>query len=104
MPYLTDGAHFNGPGGLAFAADGSLYLVELAGDRLVKLDAGGNDLWTVGEPGVEGSDNADFISPNDVDIDSSGNAYVVDTWNYRIQEFSSSGSLHRHPGRNEWYW
>ena len=51
VPYLTDGTHFNEPGGVAVARDGSIYVVEGYGQRLVKLDAAGNPLWAIGEPG-----------------------------------------------------
>ena len=40
VPYLTDDYHYNNPIGVAAAADGSLYIAEDNGHRLVKLNAG----------------------------------------------------------------
>ena len=43
--------------------------------------------------------NGYFYEPQDADFDSSGNIYVVDTYNHRVQKFNSSGSyLSKHAG------
>lgn len=42
--------------------------------------------------GTEGSGNGQFELPNGVAVDASGNVYVADTNNSRIQKFTSSGS------------
>jgi DNA-binding beta-propeller fold protein YncE len=41
--------------------------------------------------GQEGSGDGQFINPFGVATDSSGNVYVADTYNHRIQKFSSNG-------------
>ena len=38
--------------------------------------------------GAYGSGDGQFNSPKGVAVDGSGNVYVADTWNYRIQKFS----------------
>ncbi len=91
VPYLTDGYHYHGPAGVAVADNGNIYLVESDGTRLIKLNAGGEPQWTIGEPGIPGDDNAHFSDPKDVDIDSSERVYVADTWNHRVQVFDSTG-------------
>lgn len=101
VPYLTDGSHYNRPTGFVRSTGGSMYLIEGYGDRLDKLDSGGNLLWSVGEAGVEGSGNDHFISPNDVDLDMSGNVYVTDTGNHRVQIFTSSGGYSNTLGVSE---
>ncbi len=54
IPYLTDGYHYNRPSGVAVGNDGSIYIAEESGHRLVKLNADGTPLWTVGAAGVKG--------------------------------------------------
>lgn len=92
IPYLTDNYHYHQPTGVAVASDGSIYLTENRGCRLLKLNASGAWQWTVGEAGVTGEDNAHLNEPNDVDLDSSGRVYVADTWNNRVQMFNPDGS------------
>ncbi|MBN1361801.1 MAG: CehA/McbA family metallohydrolase [Sedimentisphaerales bacterium] len=93
IPYVTDGLHYNYPGGVAVDPnDDSFYLVETDGQRLVKLDASGGLLWTVGEPGVKGSDNDHFDYPGDVAVDQAGTVYVADTYNHRVQVFDAGGA------------
>jgi len=96
VPYLTDGYHYNQPGGVAIVTDGSMHVVEVRGHRLLKLNSAGVPQWTVGEAGVGsgsvGLDNAHFAGPNDVDLDRSGRVYVADAWNNRVQIFNSNGA------------
>jgi sugar lactone lactonase YvrE len=42
--------------------------------------------------GTSGSSDGQFNHPNGVAVDSSGNIYIADSWNQRIQKFSSSGA------------
>ncbi|USN95149.1 MAG: hypothetical protein H6793_02300 [Candidatus Nomurabacteria bacterium] len=36
---------------------------------------------------------SEFDSPQGITTDASGNVYVVDTYNYRIQKFTSTGTF-----------
>lgn len=94
-PYLTDGKHFNSPWGSDVGPDGSIYLTEAKGYRLIKLDAAGTMQWAVGQAGVSGSDNAHFGNfgggPAGVAIESNGNILVADPANHRVQIFSAQG-------------
>ena len=45
--------------------------------------------------GFEGSGDGQFDIPGDIDVDGSGNVYVCDVHNNRIQKFSSSGNFIR---------
>lgn len=92
VPYLTDEFHFNSPSGVAVSEDGSIYLVESRGHRLIKLDSAGNQLWTVGEPGISAGDNEHLSYPQDVGVDGLDRAYVVDSVNHRIQVFQENGT------------
>jgi DNA-binding beta-propeller fold protein YncE len=48
--------------------------------------------------GSKGSGPGQFNENHGIDIDSSGNIYVVDTRNYRIQKFSPDGTFIRQWG------
>ncbi len=50
--------------------------------------------------GTEGNGNGEFDSPKDITRDSSGNIYVADTSNSRIQKFNSSGVYQSQFGSN----
>jgi sugar lactone lactonase YvrE len=56
-------------------------------------DSGGGFKFTLGNHGVNGanSGNGDFNQARGMDFDSSGNVYVADLWNDRVQKFDSSG-------------
>jgi tripartite motif-containing protein 71 len=43
--------------------------------------------------GSDGSENGQFNSPAGIAIDSSGNVYVADSGNNRIQKFTSDGTF-----------
>jgi hypothetical protein len=57
--------------------------------QLVADDAGGCPFVT--KWGSVGSGNGQFDYPWGVAVDGSGNVYVADLWNHRIQKFTSSG-------------
>ncbi len=92
IPYLTDDYHYNNPSGVALAIDGSIYISEGRGRRIVKLAGDGTPLWTFGEPGMWGDDNAHFGWPNAVAAGPDGRVFVVDLDNNRVQVLSSGGS------------
>ncbi len=97
IPYVTDGNHFNNPSGVAVGYDGSIYLTEDSGHRLVKLDANGTLQWTVGAAGVKGDwddSNDRFNNPDDVAVDNNGRVYVASRWHGRVQIYNPDGSFH----------
>ena len=96
VPYLTDNLHYNTPSGLAVAPDGSIYVTEESGQRLLKLNAGGTMQWAVGLPGVVVDTDANdrLNNPRDVALAPSGLVYVADSSNDRIQIFNPDGSYY----------
>jgi len=95
VPYVADNVRLNTPWGIAVASDGSIYVTENRGLRLVKLNAAGIQQWTIGQAGVYGDDNTHLGTwpgpEGHVAIDAAGRIYVPDTGNNRIQIFSSNG-------------
>ncbi len=91
-PYITDEDHYNHPSGVTVDEDGSIYIVEAAGHRLVKRRPDGEVAWTVGTPGVEGDGESSFYRPEDVDVSPDGVVYVADSRNHRIQAFGTDGA------------
>jgi hypothetical protein len=89
VPYLTDENHYYKPR-VAIDGQDNIIILEELGQRLVKLDAGGNFLWSVGVPGVDMPDNDHLTYPHGVAVDQNGNIYVAD--NDRVQIFSSAGT------------
>jgi streptogramin lyase len=95
VPYLTDNLHYNSPQGVAAAPDGSLYIAEYSGQRLVKLNAAGTPQWAIGHPGVRGGQNGEndyFNWPADVAVAPNGRVAVADQWNHRIQIYNPDGT------------
>jgi streptogramin lyase len=97
VPYVTSAGLLNRPFGVAVAPDGSLYVTENQGNRLVKFNAAGNQQWAVGAPGVIGNDNIhlgnfDMGPAGNPGIDNSGQVYVPDSGNHRVQIFTAAGA------------
>ncbi|MCH8849194.1 MAG: TIGR03663 family protein [Chloroflexi bacterium] len=89
---------FKEPAGITVDADGNLYVVDRLNQRVQKFDADGQFVTMVGE---QGNEVGQFHNPNTADpafaadgpwgvgTDAAGNVYVADTWNHRVQVFSS---------------
>ncbi len=96
VPYKTDNKRLNRPWGVAVAADGTLYVSEDHGNRLVKMDHNGaqlNSAWPIGEPGIWGEDNYHFDQPRgNLAIDAQGQILVPDMWNHRVQIYDPAGN------------
>jgi sugar lactone lactonase YvrE len=101
VPYLTDNQHFNRPSGVAVDHNGNIFLVEEAGQRLIKLNPDGSVVWAVGVPGVNGyhdtSNNSRWNFPNDLALAPDGRIYLADT--NRIQIFNPDGSYNATIGK-----
>ncbi len=107
--YGTTEGKLNQPYGLGVDASGNVYVADYYNFRLQKFDSNGTFLimwgWgvdtgasafetcTLGcQAGVQGSGDGQFSWPNDVAVDLSGNVYVADSGNNRIQKFNNSGT------------
>jgi prepilin-type N-terminal cleavage/methylation domain-containing protein len=96
----TGSGQLDGPNQIAFDASGNLWVVDTGAHRVQKFSPGGRFLMGIGAGyngvsgsiGSYGSGNGQFILPYGVSVDGSGNIWVADTGNFRIQEFNSSGT------------
>ena len=85
---------FKAPNDVAVDDSGNIYTIEWGqntgeGHRIQKFDSSGNFLFKFGKGGTGGS--GDFFGPSGIEVDSSGNIYVVESWGNRVQKFDSDG-------------
>lgn len=105
IPYVTDNQRIYTPYGINVANDGSIYVTEELGYRLIKLNASGTQQWTIGQAGVYGDDNTHFGDwwrglEGHPAIDTQGRIYVPDFSNHRIQIFNADGTHYSSFGSN----
>ncbi len=81
---------FNGPKNLAFAPDGSMYVLDTNNHRVQKFDAARN---FVKEWGSQGAAPGQFNEPWGIAVAKDGTVYVADTWNHRIEKFDKDGNF-----------
>jgi sugar lactone lactonase YvrE len=92
-------AELNHPVGVTTDSQGNLYIAEYSSDLIRKVDTKGN-ISTYAGNGAFGfagdggaASSASFANPMGIAMDSGGNLYVVDLWNYRVRKISSSGTV-----------
>lgn len=91
--FLRDRTDPDSPlGGIAVAADGSVYVVESGAKRVQQLTAEGRLLasW-----GTKGQNDGQFLEPIGVAVAPSGEVFVVDDQRDDIQVFSADGTYRR---------
>jgi tripartite motif-containing protein 71 len=95
-------SQFDKPHGVAVDSSGNVYVADTGNDRIQKFSGNGTFIsrWGISCTSYPIQDlpcqnplNGDFNSPNGIAVDSSGNVYVADTGNDRIQKFSGNGTF-----------
>ncbi|MGQ0741068.1 MAG: NHL repeat-containing protein [Alphaproteobacteria bacterium] len=86
-------AQFDGPGGVAVAPNGDLFVADFYNQRIQRLHAHGAFVRQWGTTGEKGRGAGTFIYPTDVALSPSGRLYVADGYANRIQAFDSSGQF-----------
>ena len=103
-PELVLGTAGSGPGQylspreLALAPDGSLYVADSLNHRIQHIGPDGKVLqeWgTFADISKGDAPGGTFNEPWGVAVGPDGSVYVADTWNYRIQKFSSDGTFEK---------
>ena len=85
---------FHYPKAVAFDGSGNFYVADLGNNRVQKFDSQGNFITYIGASAPSSSSaNGSFNSPYDVAVDGSGNVYVADLFNNRVQKFDSQGNF-----------
>jgi tripartite motif-containing protein 71 len=80
------------PLGIVVWDDGSFAVSDANNQRLLKYDASGNLLWSVGN-GQRGEGENGFNVPVGLALDKQGNVYVVDSLNSQVKKYSSDGKF-----------
>jgi hypothetical protein len=92
-----DQSHFNGPSGVAVAANGDIWVADGhrgGNNRMVKFRSDGTFVRAVGGGvGSESREPSRFSDAHDIKIDSRGRVLVADRGNSRIQVFDTDGEL-----------
>ena len=91
-------ARFYSPFGIAVDSAGNLYVTDLNNQTIRKITPAGVVTTVAGAAGVIGSTDgsgsaARFHYPAGIAVDSVGNVYVADTYNYTIRKITSAGSV-----------
>lgn len=90
FPWKADSGPAPRPSGLAFAADGSLFVSDEARHELVQLSPA---LERVAAFGTRGLGRVEFHKPRGVAIDARGQVYVLDLGNHRVQVLTQKGEF-----------
>jgi sugar lactone lactonase YvrE len=92
----TQPGQFQNPRDIAIAPDGSLYITDTSNNRIQHLAADGSVLqvWgTFADISKGSAPGGTFYEPWGIAVGLDGSVFIADTWNHRIQKFTSDGKF-----------
>jgi DNA-binding beta-propeller fold protein YncE len=92
--------HLKTPHGLRIDKNGYIWITDIGNHQVLKFDAKGKPLLTLGKKGEAGTSDDKFDRPTDVAVATSGEFYVSDGYgNSRVLKFSADGKLLKQWGK-----
>jgi len=99
-PNSTANGKFTQPTYITIDSSGNIYVSDQYNNRVEKLNSSGSFLLGIGagyqgvggSVGATGTASGKFNAPEGIKVDGSGNIWVVDNQNNRVQKFNSSGT------------
>ena len=91
---------FNSPKGIAVSQNGNVYVTDCGNQRIQKFSAVGTFMTKWGSEGngdgqfrFDTQELSSFTEQGAIAVDTSGNVYVADTLNHRVQKFTPDGQF-----------
>lgn len=92
----SETGQFQAPRSIAVVSDGTIYVADSRNNRIQHLTSTGTYIGSWGRYADLSKGEAPggtFNEPWGIAVAPNGNVYVVDTWNYRVQKFTSEGKF-----------
>jgi sugar lactone lactonase YvrE len=93
-------AQLDYPGAVAVDGAGDIYIADVANSRIRKVTAASGIITTVAGAGFWGyagdggpATQAELYEPSAVAVDTAGNLYIADTYNYAIRKVTPNGTI-----------
>ncbi len=105
---LATAARLSFPRAVAVDQAGNLYIADTGNSKIHKVGTDGRiskiaGMTTAGFSGDGGSATlAQLNNPRSLVVDSAGNIYVADGWNFRIRKITAAGIIQPSPGTELW--